>query len=138
MFWVTCANEPTKDWLIRTISGRGELWEGAELNVVDSKDLPKRPRMLVRIPDTSEISAVLTRLKKQNPKLHTSDWSVMRRKVTEKEQAMAFSVDSDSFKALAQSNFKAFCGLGRIIFRTLKEAKKFPETESTTSKSAPQ
>ena len=62
----------------------------------------------------------------------------MSRKGTEKEQMLAFYIDSDSFKALAQSNFKAFCGLGRIIFRTLKEAKKFPETESTTSKSAPQ
>jgi hypothetical protein len=53
VFWITCANEPTKDWLTRTISGLGELWEGVELTVVDSKDLPKRPRVLVRIPDTS-------------------------------------------------------------------------------------
>jgi len=41
---------------MRTISGLGELWEGAELNVVDSKDPPKRPSVLVRIPDTSEIT----------------------------------------------------------------------------------
>jgi hypothetical protein len=63
VFWITCA----KDWLMRTISGLGELWEGAELTVVDSKDLPKRPRMLVRIHDTSEGNTVMTRLKKQNP-----------------------------------------------------------------------
>jgi hypothetical protein len=106
--------------------------------VVDSKDFPKGPRVLVRIPDTSEVNTVLTRLKKQNPALHTSDWSVMNRKVTEKEQTLALSIDSDSFKALAQSHFKAFWGLGRIIFRTLKEAKKCPEAESTTSKSTPQ
>jgi hypothetical protein len=55
----------------------------------------------------------------------------MSRKVTEKEQTLAFSVDPDSFKALAKSHFKAFWGLGRIIFRTLKEAKKDPEAEST-------
>jgi hypothetical protein len=106
--------------------------------VVDSKDFPKRPRVLVRIPDTSDVNTVLTRLKKQNPELHMSDLSVMSRKVIEKEQTLAFSIDSDSFKALAQSNFKAFWGLGRIIFWTLKEAKKYPEAESTTSKSAPQ
>jgi len=46
--------------------------------------------------------------------------------------------DSDSFKAQTQSNFKAFWGLGRIIFRTLKEAKRHPEAESTTNKSSPQ
>jgi hypothetical protein len=43
-------------WLMQTISGLGELWEGVELTVVDSKDLPKRPRVLVRIPDTSEVT----------------------------------------------------------------------------------
>jgi hypothetical protein len=36
VFWITCANESTKNWLMRTISGLGELWEGAELTVVDS------------------------------------------------------------------------------------------------------
>ena len=30
----------------------------------------------------------------------------MSRKVTEKEQTLAFSIDTDSFKALAKSNFK--------------------------------
>ena len=61
----------------------------------------------------------------------------MSRKVTE-EQTLAFSIDPDSFKALAKSHFKAFWGLGRIIFRTLKEAKKNPEAESITRTSVPQ
>ena len=38
--------------------------------MVDSKDLPKRPRVLVRIPDTSEVNTVMKRLKKQNPEQH--------------------------------------------------------------------
>ena len=71
---------------MRTISGLGELWEGAELTVVDSKDLPKRPRVLVRIPGISEVNTVLTCLKKQNPELNTSDWSIMSRKVTERSR----------------------------------------------------
>ena len=41
VFWITCANESSKVWLMRTISGLGELREGAELTVVDSKDLPR-------------------------------------------------------------------------------------------------
>jgi hypothetical protein len=100
---------------MRTVSRLGEFWEGAELTVVESKDLLKRPRMLVRIPDISDANTVLIRPRKQNPELHTSDWSVMNRKVTEKEQTLAFSIDLDSSKALAKSNFKAFWGLGRII-----------------------
>jgi hypothetical protein len=63
IFWITCANEHSKVWLMRTISGLGELWESAELTVVDSKDLPKRPRVLVHIPDTSEVTTVMTRLR---------------------------------------------------------------------------
>jgi hypothetical protein len=62
----------------------------------------------------------------------------MSRKVTGKEQTLAFYVDPDSHKALARSNFKDFWGLGRIIFRTLKEVKKHPENESSTSKFSPQ
>ena len=31
VFWITCANESPKVWLMRTISGLGELWEGTEL-----------------------------------------------------------------------------------------------------------
>jgi hypothetical protein len=94
--------------------------------------------VLVRIPNISDANNVLTRIRKQNPELHTLDWSVMSRKVTKKEQTLVFSNDPDSFKALAKSNFKAFWGLGKIIFRTLKETKKHPEDESSTSKSAPQ
>jgi len=110
---------------MRTISGLGELWEGAELNVIESKDLPKRPRVLVRIPDISDVNNVPTRLRKQNPEFNTSEWSIVGRKVIEKEQTLAFSFDSDSHKSLARSNFKAFWGLGRIIFRTGKEVKKY-------------
>jgi hypothetical protein len=32
VFWITCANESTKDWLIRTVSGLGKIWECAELS----------------------------------------------------------------------------------------------------------
>ena len=100
------------------INGLGELWKGEELTVVDCKDLPKRPRALVRIPDTSEVTIVVTRLRIQNLELKTAEWSVMSRKVTEKEQRLAFSIDPNSFKALTKSNFKTFWRLGRVIFQT--------------------
>ena len=65
----------------------------------------------------------MTRLRIQNPELKTKDWKVVSRKVTEKEQTLVFSIDPDSFKALTRSNFKAFWGLGRVIFRTLRAEK---------------
>jgi hypothetical protein len=60
-----------------TISGPGELQESVELAVVDSKDLPKRPRVLVHIPDTSEVTTVITHIRIQNPELSMADWSLM-------------------------------------------------------------
>jgi hypothetical protein len=122
---------------MRTISGLAEMWEGAELAMVDSKDLPKRPGVLVHIPDTSEVTTVVTRLRIQNPKLNMAGWLLMSNKVIEKEQ-MAFSSDPDTFKALAKVNFKAFWGLGRVIFQTLKDEMKKPEAESVAGKSSSQ
>jgi len=99
----------------------------------DSKDLPKRPRGFVRIPDTPEVTTVMTRLRFQNPELNMTDCSVMSRKDTEIEQTLTLSIDLDSFKALTRSKFKAFWGMGRVSFRTLKDEKKKPEDESTAS-----
>jgi hypothetical protein len=43
-----------------------------------------------------------------------------------------------NLQAKSHENYKAFWGLGRINFRTLKEIKKQPEAESTTDKPSPQ
>jgi hypothetical protein len=40
--------------------------------------------------------------------------------------------------ALTRLNFKAFWGLERVIFRTLKDEKRKPEAESIASKPPPQ
>ena len=133
IFWITCANESSKAWLTWTVSGLGELWEGAELTVVDSKDHPKRPRVTVHIPGTSKATTVMTCLRTQNPDLNMKEWSVMSRKVTEKDQILALSIDPNSFKALTRSNLKAFWGMVRVIFWTLKDEKRKPEDESTAS-----
>jgi hypothetical protein len=44
---------------MRTVNELGELWDYSEMTAVDSKDLPKIPRVLVRIPDTSETTTVM-------------------------------------------------------------------------------
>jgi hypothetical protein len=110
IFWITCANEPSKVWLMRAISGPGELWGGAELTVVNSSNLPKRPTVLFRIPDTSEVTTVMAHLRIQNPGLNMTNWSVMSRKVSEKEKTLAFSIDPGSFKALTK--FQGLLGIG--------------------------
>jgi hypothetical protein len=90
----TCANEFTKAWLMRVVERLGELWESMELKVVDFRDLPKRPRVLVRIPGNMEVTKVVSRLRTQNPGLNTVDWAVMSRKVVGRKQTLALSIDS--------------------------------------------
>jgi hypothetical protein len=134
----TCANENAKAWLMRTVESLGELWEGMELKVVNFKDLLKRPRVQVCIPGNMEVTKVLSCLRIQNPGLNMADWAVMSRKVVGREQTLALSIDSGSFKALADANFKAFWGMGRVVFRTLRDEKKNPSDESAADKSSPQ
>jgi hypothetical protein len=95
----TCANESTTAWLVWKVEGLGELWEGMEFKVVDFKDVPKRPRVLVHISGTMEVTKVMSRLRTQNSELNTADWVVMSRKVVGREQTLALSIDSDSLKA---------------------------------------
>jgi hypothetical protein len=123
---------------MRTVESLGELWEGMELKVVNFRNLPKRPRVLVRIPGNMEVTKVLSCLKIQNPGLNTADWAVMSRKVVGREQTLTLSIDSGSYKALADTNFKAFWGMGKVVFRTLKDDKKNPSDESTADKPSPQ
>jgi hypothetical protein len=51
------------------------------------------------------VATLVTRLRIQNPEFNMTDWSVMSRKVAEREQTLALSIDPDSFKALTRSNF---------------------------------
>jgi hypothetical protein len=109
-----------------------------ELIVINSKDLPKRPRVIVHIPDVSEVNTVLACLQAQNRGLQMSDWVIMSWKIDERGQTLALSIDPNSYKTLVQLKFKAFWGLGRIFFWILKDNKKNPEGESAASKPPPQ
>jgi hypothetical protein len=109
-----------------------------ELKVVDFRDLPKRPRELVRVPGNMAATKVLSRLRIQNPELNKADWAVMSRKVVGREQTLALSIDSGSYKTLADASFKAFWGMGRVVFRTLKDDKQNPCDQSAADESSPQ
>jgi hypothetical protein len=94
---------------------------GVELTVIDSKDLPKKLRVLVRIPDASEFGVVFSRLRTQNPGLDTTEWTIMSRKIDTRGQTLTLSVDPDSFGTLTRLKLKAFWGLKSVFFRSLKD-----------------
>ncbi|VEN35377.1 unnamed protein product [Callosobruchus maculatus] len=114
--WITCANEATGVWLRGTVASMGSLWEGADLTVVESKDLPKRPRVLVFVPEKDlekqKEGPILARLGKQNPDLRVACWHLL----SKKEQAgkgvtLSFSIDEN-----VTSNCRFLGRAGQLIF----------------------
>ncbi len=116
---VTCANEATKNWLINTVENWKPLWEGAELVVTSHADLPRRPKFTVYVPSTADVELVRSRLSKQNAGLRTTDWLVLSRKLQERGQTIAFSVDQRSARLLEGWGLKAYCGMDRVTFHPL-------------------
>lgn len=117
---MTCADPPTVNWLVKTVQEARELGE-AMLTTVNIKDLPKRPKFLVWVPEPVEESVVRDRLKKQNAGLITETWRLMSRKVEEKAQTLAYSLDEKSAKVLEDLDFKPYYSLGRVTFKKLKD-----------------
>lgn len=125
ILWIVCANDESKRWLTETIPGLGNLWEGASLRVVEAKDLPKRPKVMVWIPDNEmEADTIKTALQRQNPGLKAKEWVTLNRKVTGSGQTLVFTVDPASYTRLEDLEFKAFWGLKRVIFKTLEVSNK--------------
>lgn len=121
VLWMTCANENTKRWLMENVKNLGGLWEGADLTTVESKDLPKRPRVLVFIPKpVEEEEKIRTRLGKQNAGLRVGGWLLLSRKMEDAGTILAYSIDEASFGALERNRFRAYYRLGTVSFRVLK------------------
>uniref|UniRef100_A0A146LAN8 DUF4780 domain-containing protein n=1 Tax=Lygus hesperus TaxID=30085 RepID=A0A146LAN8_LYGHE len=124
VLWIHCANDVTKHWLVELVERLPALWEGARLMTVSSKDLPRRPKVLVWIPDARvTIDVVKARLSRQNAGLMTAEWHLMSRRRAANGQTFAFSIDQKSFDALTTLKFTAFWGLGRVTFQNLKGEK---------------
>lgn len=136
---IACADPPTENWLVSTVRGMEELGEGVSLTVVNTKDLPKRPKFLVWVPEPVEEAVVRSRLEKQNAGLSTVGWLLMSRKVEDRGQTLAYSLDDKSAKVLEDSGFKLYFSLGRVTFKKLKEKGRSPDpdVEGSAGKPAP-
>ncbi|CAG9837526.1 unnamed protein product [Diabrotica balteata] len=119
--WMTCANAYTKKWTTEVVRTMEDLWEGAELNVVDRNNMSKQPMVLTRIPDKKADEATIrTRLRKQNQYLKTKDWLLEERKIEEDVQILVYTIDEVSYKALMAAHFNAYYKLGKVSFTTIR------------------
>lgn len=138
VLWMTCANEYTRNWLKETVPTLRDLWEGADLTVVESNSLPRRPRVLVLLPTVEGVSteeAARQLLGRQNPDLRVGCWLLLNKKEGEGGVRLAYSIDEASFRTLRDNRFRAYFGLGSVVFRVLRGldggAKDSPSKPST-------
>lgn len=119
----SCADQATKDWLVRVVTG-SEPWPGAKLSIVDAKDVPKPVRTMVWIPGPNEEpEKVLRRLKTQNPGLLTETWSVVDKKLDPKGQQLILLMGESSWEKIQSLQCRPYLNLSRVLFKRLGKNK---------------
>ena len=132
-FWISCANESSKEWL-KAATPDLKPWEGAKLHLVEQSDLPKLKRMMVWIPgETRELTEVYTLLERQNPGLRTEDWRLFSKTVDPpKGCRLILGVDEASLDFLKTKDFRPFLGTKRVTFVCLERPPPKEKTDRET------
>lgn len=92
------------------------LWEGANLAIIDFNRLPKPVTMNIWCPglkgSNSEIFKLLNLC---NPELDTSDWSVSRRKSSEKGVSLKVGISNNTKEFIQSKKNRLFFGIAQAI-----------------------
>ncbi|XP_060661263.1 uncharacterized protein LOC132794949 [Drosophila nasuta] len=127
---LTCKDDPTLQWLQATVPKLDGLWEGANLDVVDRNNIPSMPKAKVLFPIVVQGERALQRLKKQNPAIPTSDWSVLKvdEPLPSGGQHVIIQINKEAEDLLYKRNGKMAWGLGSVYLRLKK---RHPNDEDT-------
>ncbi|XP_060666163.1 uncharacterized protein LOC132798363 [Drosophila nasuta] len=120
---LTCKDVPTLLWLKKTVPKLDGLWEGANLDVVDRNSIPSMPKAKVLFPVVVQGERALQLLKKQNPAIPTTDWSVL--KIDEPlpnngGQHIILQINKEAEDMLYKRNGKMAWGVGSVYLRLKK------------------
>lgn len=76
IFYITCCDSATLEWLRKTIESFPPLWEGAKLKVVRESELPRLRKATLWIPDCrDEADLVMRRLRLHNRWANIHTWT---------------------------------------------------------------
>lgn len=104
---IVCKNQETADWLSNIIPTL-KPWDGAELTVVDAKDIP-RPEILIGFfPWSAEDNneEILALLESQNDGLVVDAWRILQRNIINQQHVeLIFTVDGVSMNSIKDSEF---------------------------------
>lgn len=94
-----CRDQWSLDFLRAQVALLGELWMGADLDVVHKNDIPSKPRALIWLPHVGDSIPRPTKeevqmvLRMQNPEINKDDIIVVRPAVSEKPFGMSFIIE---------------------------------------------
>lgn len=100
----------------------GAVYPGANLEVVDWKDIPVRPRARAWVPVTpSSPESILKMLQLMNPALPTSDWRVLRVEDPDgPSRQVVLSLNRDSIELLERRQGRVFYGLDEVTLKVYR------------------
>ncbi|XP_077280435.1 uncharacterized protein LOC143907492 [Temnothorax americanus] len=104
---VGCSNRKSRDFLTQVIDGCGELWQGAQLEVIQMSQLPLRKKISLWIPPpvSEGDDTVVKILGKQNRGLKTQSWRIISSAKSQngKRKDFVFTINGESLESLRKS-----------------------------------
>lgn len=115
---ISCGSEETLKFLKDTVSGLGELWPGANIQVRHLLELPKAPLIKLNLPvrDMSNAKKVLGILMANNSDLPIKNWKLTQiGKPFDGRIPVLFRVDENTIRLLEEKGFKIIYGIRSVM-----------------------
>lgn len=124
---IKCNDNSSRRWLEEYVPAipMTELWEGANLVVIDFNKLPKPETMNIWCPGVNGSNAeIFELLQTCNPGLNTSNWSVLSRKTTEKGTSIRLDVCTTTRTFIESNRNRLYFGIAQAICNFQKNISK--------------
>lgn len=115
---MNCADQKSIDWLKNSLKDL-QLWEGAQLQVVNVNEMPKTIIGVAFVPDPNLHDVdIFDMLKSQNPGIDFNDWWITQAKMLPPNgQTVTFNISHNSIADLDAQNYNVFLGHKKIKIR---------------------
>ena len=115
---LACADQDTVRWL-ETTAPLLKPWEGAQLRVVHTKDLPKALKFIGYFQDSADTTndKIIRLLQNQNDGFSTHTWRVCHRNITGKTVELMLEIDQESANLISAQSFLLNYKFGKARMR---------------------
>lgn len=136
---ITTEDEASRSWLLKTIP-LISIWNEHRLCSMLAQDIPKLSKGLLWLPGKQKLpnEEILRRIKKQNPRLHTDKWKVLKRHEEPLGTRLFIGVEDRSLREISESGNKPQWSTCRAQFTSLEDMIKRRQTRKASKANARQ